>query len=616
MKKKSAFIFTIVFFLINLLPLAAETEALKISTKDFYILCTEKSMEGRRQDLFESDIPLRIIITDKIIDSEKFMDAIKSYTSKRPLILDLQNVEDSTRSLAFESIYGNIKEIYFPENYLGYSFDKMKKLEKIHLSRKQKEIFRYQFQSLPNLREIIIPENSELKKIEWLAFNWTSGLEKINIPPSCKSIESQTFKGMKNLKDVDLSNVDSLGKEAFSGCISLEHVTVGKKVNDIGGIFNGCTNIRDITFLCPDIKFNDKSFSGMINLETINLPEGSNYFIQDGVLMDKDKRTIVFALPKCKTETFRIPDTVIKINSNAFSANTSIKKITNVPDLQNQNQVFSNLKSLEEIEYRNNVSYPGKNYTFLNCTNLKTFKFPKGTISPGKGFFSGCTRLDNIILPDGMNYPEGLESWPDEYYSNFFYGCTSLKNLTLPADIPEIYSFMFCKSGIEKIFIPDSVTVIRSSAFEECEKLSEISLSSNLKIIKQEAFKNCTSLSKIDLPPSLTVIENGAFKGCTNLTCLELPESVKQIGNEFIAGSGIETLVIPKGIKKLTTDNFINCPSLKLIQFAGTVEEFKSVYEYFQDGEALDIKVSCKDRDFNLLELTKFYTVEELKKLH
>ena len=137
-----------------------------------------------------------------------------------------------------------------------------------------------------------------------------------------------------------------------------------------------------------------------------------------------------------------------------------------------------------------------------------------------------------------------------------------------------------------------------------------------MKTIKQEAFKNCTSLSKIDLPPSLAVIENGAFKGCTNLTCLELPESVKQIGNEFIAGSGIETIVIPKGIKKLTTDNFINCPSLKLIQFTGTVEEFKSVYEYFGYGEALDIKVSCKDRDFNLLELTKFYTVEELKKLH
>ena len=48
-------------------------------------------------------------------------------------------------------------------------------------------------------------------------------------------------------------------------------------------------------------------------------------------------------------------------------------------------------------------------------------------------------------------------------------------------------------TGIEEIEIPDTVTIIKDSAFEECTNLKSIQIPNTVTKIEPEAFYNCTS---------------------------------------------------------------------------------------------------------------------------
>lgn len=567
-------------------------------------------MQLKRYDIDEKKDDLRIVITDKRIDSEKFIEALKSYTFSRPIILDLQNVTSSTDMLRFEYVYSNIKEVIFPDSGVGYRFDSCRKIEKVRIPKTQTSIGMYQFQSMASLKEIEIPEGSKLYEISWYSFYRTSSLEKINIPPSCRVIGSDVFKGMKNLKEIDLSHVERIESNAFQDCELLEKITLSKDIKEFLNIFSGCKNLKEITIQNPKMKINEKALGNCRNLSVINLPQDSDYIIKDGLLMDKEEKTIYFALANNKKDTVRIPDTVKKISPNAFNSENGIKRITNVPDLAYpQENTFNGCKSLESVEFRPEVENIYK-FCFAGCENLKTFVFPKNIKSVGYGMFEGCTKIDNVVIPDDLDYDGNNYS-----FSRFFMNCSSLKNVRLPSDLSQIDSQMFLGSGIEKMTIQESVTSIASSAFRDCTKLTEVILPAKLTSISRDAFNGCTAIKNLELPAGLKTIGDNAFKGCTNMETLLIPESVKEIGSGFVAESGIKEVNIPVSVRKLKASMFTDSPALKTIRYAGTSEQFKNNFE--NDSEdALDIKVVCSDKEFNLLELTKFYTIEDLAALN
>ena len=70
--------------------------------------------------------------------------------------------------------------------------------------------------------------------------------------------------------------------------------------------------------------------------------------------------------------------------------------------------------------------------------------------------------------------------------------------------------------------IPDSVTEIGWSAFEDCSSLTSIKLSDALTEIEDNAFRGCKHLAGIEIPDSVKKIGKGVFYGC------DLPENVKK----------------------------------------------------------------------------------------
>ena len=84
----------------------------------------------------------------------------------------------------------------------------------------------------------------------------------------------------------------------------------------------------------------------------------------------------------------------------------------------------------------------------------------------------------------------GKQSNESNTYENLVSCFQSIKKITIPNFIRCINSFVFAESTIVNITIPNSVIVIRKSAFSYCKQLQhiEISKESKLQIIEESSF--------------------------------------------------------------------------------------------------------------------------------
>ena len=67
--------------------------------------------------------------------------------------------------------------------------------------------------------------------------------------------------------------------------------------------------------------------------------------------------------------------------------------------------------------------------------------------------------------------------------------------------------------NLERIDIPDTVTRIGKSVFDQCGSLRSIVIPEGVTTIEDYTFSNCDSLRSIALPKSITPIRAGTFSG-------------------------------------------------------------------------------------------------------
>lgn len=102
-------------------------------------------------------------------------------------------------------------------------------------------------------------------------------------------------------------------------------------------------------------------------------------------------------------------------------------------------------------------------------------------------------------------------------------------------------------TSVTSITIPDSVTSIGGSAFQECTSLTGVIIPNSVTSIGQYAFYGCTGLTAdLTIPNSVTSIERYAFDSCTGLTSVSIPDSVTRIGVlAFAYCTGLTSVDIP-----------------------------------------------------------------------
>ena len=143
--------------------------------------------------------------------------------------------------------------------------------------------------------------------------------------------------------------------------------------------------------------------------------------------------------------------------------------------------------------------------------------------------------------------------------------------------------------NLERISMPDTVTVIETAAFRHLENLTAVDLSDSLETLGAGAFEGCSSLVEIELPESLSQLKAAAFKECTALKKINIPKSVKVLRDQTFARSGIESVtfengveiiemnafaatklksvVLPSSVKSIGMNSFASCANLENITF-------------------------------------------------
>lgn len=312
--------------------------------------------------------------------------------------------------------------------------------------------------------------------------------------------------------------------------------------------------------------------------------------------------------------------TVTAIDSYAFQHATHIKEVF-IPD------------SVTRIS----------SSAFLGCTGLTSVTIPNSVTSIGNNAFSGCSSLESITIPF-VGAKAGVTS-NDTYQFPFghLFGTSSYTGGVATEQhyygkMVELNGSTFLQVTNTTYYIPSalkSVTVtggnILRGSFNNCGKLTSITLPNNISKIEMNAFYGCTSLVNIkSKPSSITrigetafydtawynsqpngivyfdkvaykykgtmpsntsiVIKNGtlgiadsAFYDCTGLTSITIPNSVTSIGDYAFDGcSGFTSVTIGSGVTSIGKDAFDKCYDLTSVHISDIAKwcaiSFEDVY--------------------------------------
>ncbi len=106
-----------------------------------------------------------------------------------------------------------------------------------------------------------------------------------------------------------------------------------------------------------------------------------------------------------------------------------------------------------------------------------------------------------------------------------------------------------------------TVTEIGVAAFSGCTELISITIPDSVTIIRTHAFQN-TRLTSVTIPDSVTTIDTAAFRKCITLTSVTIPSSVTTIGDAaFIFCDSLQTVLMITGSPKTIGESaFMDSP--------------------------------------------------------
>jgi hypothetical protein len=120
--------------------------------------------------------------------------------------------------------------------------------------------------------------------------------------------------------------------------------------------------------------------------------------------------------------------------------------------------------------------------------------------------------------------------------------------------------------------MPDNVTSIGTSAFDNCKRITNIIIPNSVTSIGKEAFSDCEKLTGITIPDNVTSIGENAFYGCEGLTSVTIGNSVISIGGSAFSNCWrLINVTIPNSVTSIGRNAFSECTELKSITIGNSV---------------------------------------------
>ena len=266
----------------------------------------------------------------------------------------------------------------------------------------------------------------------------------------------------------------------------IENVVLSEGIMTIGQrTFHSCS-LTSITIPSSVTTIGKNAFSGCCSLETINVSENNQHFASaDGILFTKNMETLVCYPAGKKESNFTVPNSATTIGKRAFSGCSSLTSVV----------IPSSITTIELDAFSDCSSLISGTIGTIN------WKLDKET---GEMTFFGKGKMESFYsYPwEGTKYSikkvtisEGITTVGE----SAFYECSSLTSITIPNSVTTIGEYAFCScSSLGSIIIPDSVTTIGFCAFWSCHSLTTATLPKKFESQKDIIFFACPNLKTIN----------------------------------------------------------------------------------------------------------------------
>ncbi|MBR4050442.1 MAG: leucine-rich repeat protein [Clostridia bacterium] len=382
-----------------------------------------------------------------------------------------------------------------------------------------------------------------------------NGPESYTVPDGVITIGAGAFTCNESIKHIILpESLEFIGEAAFEWCENLETIKIKNNLKEIlKYAFHGCYNLKSFDVPASLTSIREFVFNNCYSLQSINVAsENPVYSSKDGVLYNKNKTELI-RFPEGKTfEGWTFPSSVTTIGHSGF----------------------------------------------YSC-DMENIVIPENIEIIGKLAFGSCYFLESVTFAENSSL--------DTIGELAFSSCESLKTLKLPEGLKSIMHCAFEWSGIERIYIPQSVLFVDSYAAQE-SSLTDVyyagtkSQWSNILAEDNDNFYYYDGYSEFDYAEIHYNAQQTAHGNCNS----EISWQYDGMGILTISGSGempsypqgknapwnefaniITTIEIEEGIAKI--DGFYKCTNLKRIILPESLEYLASCVFCWNSDDPVEI---------------------------
>ena len=162
--------------------------------------------------------------------------------------------------------------------------------------------------------------------------------------------------------------------------------------------------------------------------------------------------------------------------------------------------------------------------------------------------------------------------------SYFFSGCTQIQSIKLPDSIEGLGYGAFKGLAIKEITIPDSVKNIGYWVFEDCKNLESLTITDGIDWLSPYFLAGCSSLKSVYIGKNVETIKENCFDGCVSLDNVVIPDSVTAIGSyAFFNCESLHNIVIGKNVSNVAPNAFAGCYNLTSVTYHGTEADWNKI---------------------------------------
>ena len=361
---------------------------------------------------------------------------------------------------------------------------------------------------------------------------------------------------------------ESAMADEFSQFSDIEWGTEGTVDPDAAGADTpamGNVTIGDYTYSFDSGTATIKKYSG--NASNLTLPTTVSY---DGISYRVTSVGPQAFDSKTTLQSVTIPSCITQLGWGVFRWCTNLRSVTINGDLADcHHYSMDSTGSYFSVFYAAGQNTSGITVTFGNgVTRVPAYLFAAG----GDKADARYAKVTKLVLPDTVT----------SIGHGAFYNCCDLTQIKWSKNLEAIGDNAFEGAAISELTLPEKVTSLGYKTFAHCMYLKSVTLPASLKKLETNTFAYCTNLTFLAINSNIEDCHGNPFYRMgqnTNGTTVTFGNGISRIPKDIFATGGaktdgnyakITTVNLPKTIKEIGENAFLNCYDISKVYFDGS----------------------------------------------